>query len=41
MYQLLGLFFKLFINYIPTIVKDSVNINLNLYEYDTLLAMYV
>ena len=29
--QLLGLFFILFINDMPTILKDAVNINLNLY----------
>ena len=33
--QFLGLFFILFINDMPTILKDAVNINLNLYAGDT------
>ena len=39
--QFLGLFFFiLFINDMPTILKDAVNINLNLYADDTSLTIY-
>ena len=38
--QFLCLFFILFINDMPTILKDAVNINLNLYAYDTSLTIY-
>ena len=41
--QFLGLFFILFINdisYMPTILKDAVNINLNLYADDASLTVY-
>ena len=38
--QFLGLFFILFINGMPTILKDAVNINLNLYAGDTSLTIY-
>ena len=33
-------FFILFINDMPTILKDAVNINLNLYADDTSLTIY-
>ena len=38
--QFLGLFFILFIDDMPTILKDAVNINLNLYIDGTLLTIY-
>ena len=38
--QFLGLFFILFINDMQTILKDTVNINLNLYADDTSLIIY-
>ena len=38
--QFLGLFFILFINDMPTILKYTVNINLNLYADDTSLTIY-
>ena len=38
--QFLCLFFILFINDMPTILKDSVNTNLNLYADDTSLTIY-
>ena len=38
--QFLGLFFILYIYDMPPILKDAVNINLNLYAYDTLLTIY-
>ena len=38
--QFFGLFFILFINDMPTILKDAVNINLNLDADDTSLTIY-
>ena len=38
--QFFGLFFILFINDMPTILKDAVNINLNLYADNTSLTIY-
>ena len=38
--SVLGPLFILFINDIPTILKDAVNINLNLYADDTSLTIY-
>ena len=38
--QFLGLFFILFINDMPIMLKDAVNINLNLYADDTSLTIY-
>ena len=38
--QYLGHFFILFINEMPTILKDAAYVNLNLYAYDTSLIIY-
>ena len=38
--QFLDHFFILFINDIPTILKDAININLNLYSDNTSLTIY-